>query len=171
MNDSLNNAADSRGQFLALVEDHKGIIYKVAYAYCHNADDRRDLIQEILLQLWRSQAQYNPKYAQSTWVYRIALNVSISAIRKSSRKHRTFVSLDESTLIADSSLSSDSNEELQRLHQLISQLKEFDRALMLLHLDRKSHQDIAQILGITESNVSTRLHRIRKELQSKFHRS
>ena len=74
-------------QFLSVIQSNRGIIYKVANAYCNNAEDRKDMVQEIVLQLWRAFDRYNAEYKYSTWVYRIALNVAISFYRKeSSRK-------------------------------------------------------------------------------------
>jgi RNA polymerase sigma-70 factor (ECF subfamily) len=69
-------------QFSALIDEHKGIIFKIANAYCHNPEDRKDLVQEIAVQLWKSHGKYDPRFKLSTWVYRIALNVAISAYRR-----------------------------------------------------------------------------------------
>lgn len=69
-------------QFSALIEEHKGIIYKIANSYCRNAEDRKDLIQEIIVHLWKSHGRYDDRFRLSTWIYRIALNVAISAYRR-----------------------------------------------------------------------------------------
>ena len=124
-------------------------------------------MQEIVIQLWRSRDKYDDSFALSTWVYRIALNVSISALRKSSRRPNSASLNDAIELIAQPERFSD-NEQLLQLHQFIGELKELDRAMMLLYLDRKSHKDMASILGLTTSNVATKIARIKKILKQKF---
>lgn len=124
-------------------------------------------MQEIVIQLWRSRDKYDDSFALSTWIYRIALNVSISAFRKSSRRQNSASLNDAIELVAAPGQFSDSDEILQ-LHRFIGELKELDRALMLLYLDRKSHKDMANILGLTTTNVATKLARIKKTLKQKF---
>lgn len=155
------------GRFLETIESHKGIIYKVANSYCRDIADREDLIQEIVFQLWRSREKYNDRYAMSTWIYRIALNVSISALRKSSRKKKTFpVSSQPIEWAAEEQ--SPEDEDLRQLQQFIGQLKELDRALILLYLDEKSHKEMSEILGLSTTNIATKLNRIKKKLGQMF---
>ncbi|MVT06758.1 RNA polymerase sigma factor [Chitinophaga tropicalis] len=148
--------------FLQLIEANKGIIYKVANSYCKNTEDRKDLIQEIILQLWKSFGKYDPQYKLSTWMYRISLNVAISFYRKT--RNTTFLSKD----IILQEISPPDTEQLQLLQQFISELKELDRAIMLLYLEEKSYREIADILGLTETNIATRISRIRERLKRKF---
>lgn len=148
--------------FLQLIEANKGIIYKVANSYCKNTEDRKDLIQEIILQLWKSFGKYDPQYKLSTWMYRISLNVAISFYRKT--RNTTFLSKD----IILQEISPPDTEQLQLLQQFISELKELDRAIMLLYLEEKSYREIADILGLTETNIATRISRIRERLKKKF---
>lgn len=155
--------------FLSLIETNKGIIYKVANAYCMHAEDRKDLIQEIIVQLWRSFDRYNDQYKYTTWMYRIALNVAISFYRRENRrKQLTGHSPDNILDLADENNYGETSKQIGYLNQFIGELKELDKALMLLHLEEKSQQEIAEITGISESNVSTRIGRIKKILKKKF---
>jgi len=147
--------------YLALLERHKGILYKVARTYATEIE-KDDLVQEICLQLWKSFDQYNDQYAESTWVYRIALNTCISAYRKGRRQ-----AVDAVEMIPILYTSDEAEEDrLNELYRLIQALKEIDRAILLLYLEGKSNKEMAAIMGYTETNVSTRLSRIRNDLKS-----
>lgn len=153
-------------RFLPLLEEHKKILYKVASSYCRNDTDRQDLIQEIAVQLWRSFDRYDERYRFSTWMYRIALNVAISFYRSESRRKRDTVPAEDSILeIADARGSLEEDENLQILQRLISQLDELDRALIILYLDGNRYDTIAEILGISETNVGTKINRIKQKLR------
>lgn len=156
----------SQERFLTLLDEHKKILYKVAGSYCRNPEDRRDLEQEIVAQLWRSFGRYDESYRFSTWMYRIALNVAISFYRSETRRSRTTVSAGESILeIADPRESAEPDAGLQILRELIARLDELDRALILLYLDGNRYDTIAEILGISETNVGTKLGRIKARLR------
>jgi RNA polymerase sigma-70 factor (ECF subfamily) len=160
----------AQDRFLTLLEGHKGILYKVANAYCPNREDRQDLIQEIVVQLWRSFERFDERYKFSTWMYRIAMNVAISFYRRESRRLRRAVSIEASGMeVAASDLADeDTSEDLQKLHRLIGRLDELNRALIILYLDGYSYESIAEIVGITPTNVGTRLNRIKQRLQRDF---
>ena len=156
-------------KFLDVLNSHKAILYKVANAYVSSSHDRNDLIQEIIEQLWKSFENYNGQYRYSTWIYRIALNVSISFNRK--EKSRKVISMPfTETLIqfADAKVQDEREHDLQTLEHFISQLKSFDKALILLYLEEKSSSEMAEILGISETNVTTRISRIKNALRQKF---
>lgn len=156
-------------QFLIVINTHKGLIYKVARAYCNDQENRQDLIQEIIIQLWQSFDQYNDQFRQSTWIYRIALNVAISFYRKDTRRKSISLPItDDRLLTIGNEEPTDTENNINRLHQFLSELKELDRALMLLYLEEKSHQQIAEILGISTTNVSTKIGRIKEQLKRKF---
>jgi len=153
--------------FLTLIKENRGIIFKICNSYCPNKNNREDLAQEIVYQLWRSFNSFNTNLKFSTWMYRIALNVAITYYRKESRVAPT-VSLSERDIEDKREAHQESEENINRLQQFIHELKELDRALMILYLEEKSHQEIADILGITESNVGTKLGRIKVKLKQKF---
>jgi RNA polymerase sigma factor (sigma-70 family) len=153
--------------FLELVETNKRIIFKICNSYCRNISDREDLAQEIIFQLWKSWNTYDSSYKLSTWIYRIALNVAISFYRKEQKNAETFPIGDHLFEIADD-LQEGLNENLNALQQFINELKPLDRALMILYLEEKSHQEMAEIMGITSTNVATKIGRIKEQLKQKF---
>lgn len=156
------------GSFETLLEQHKGIVYKVANIYCKNAEDRKDLIQEIIIQLWQSRHRYNPDFGLSTWMYRVALNTAISFYRKDSRRKKSAVPLQEDILLLTEEPAPETEQQLGLLQQFISELRDLDRALILLYLEEKPYREIAVILGISESNVATRAGRIKEKLKQRF---
>lgn len=154
--------------FISVVEAHKGLLYKVANAYCNNKEDRKDLIQEIIFQLWRSFEKYDPEYRYSTWIYRIALNVAISFYRKNKRSSFA-LPVDEDMLdIREPEPDFNNNDQLNRLNTFIAALKDLDKALILLYLEEKTYKEMAEIMGISETNVGTRIGRIKQSLKQKF---
>ena len=160
----------ARTQFERLLEQHAGIIRKVAFGYARTESDRRDLSQEIALQLWRAYPRYSTERAFSTWMYRIALNVSISFLRKNTRPGRETVPFDEleHDVVQQPSSSPEAEERIAMLQQLIDQFQPLDRALLLLYLDDCSYREIASVLGLTETNVATKLNRLKERLRQKL---
>jgi len=154
--------------FLSILECHKGIIYKVANTYCYDKTDRDDLIQEITLQIWKSIESYNNEYKWSTWIYRIALNTSISFYRKNRTHKEKTVNLDQVIEISDAYEEPSDNDNFILLRRFLRELKEIDKALMLLHLEGLSSQEIASIMATTQTNVTTKISRIKKKLTLKF---
>ena len=155
-------------EFLSVLQSHKGIIYKIANAYCKDAEDRKDLIQEIIIQVWRSFKNYDQAFKYSTWLYRIALNVAISNYRKTKSKKDTVPISEELLTIQTAGEETDLTEKIGSLQMFISGLKELDKALMLLYLEEKSHKEIGEILGLSGTNVATRINRAKKILKEKF---
>jgi RNA polymerase sigma factor (sigma-70 family) len=155
--------------FLSIIEVNKGIIYKIANSFCRDADDRKDLAQEIILRLWKSFDTYNEQYKHSTWVYRVALNVAISFYRKEKSRSKINVPFtDDIFIIADFENTRTTEQRSFFLNSFLAELKELDRALMLLYLEEKSHKEIAQIIGISETNVATKIGRIKTVLKQRF---
>jgi len=155
-------------QFQALIEQHKGILFKVARTYCQDKEDRQDLIQEISIQIWQSLDRYNSKYKISTWLYRISLNVAISFYRKNAKRQNRSIPLNEHISEIKEIDQTDKEEQLGLLEHFISELNDIDKALMLLYLEDKSHKEIADILGISQSNVGTKIGRIKVKLKTRF---
>ena len=154
--------------FQELIKQHKGILLKVARTYCQDEEDRQDLIQEIMIQIWQSIHRYNEKFQISTWLYRISINVAISFYRKNFVRKKNTIQLNEQIYPIQDHEKSEKEEQLNLLEQLINELKEFDKALMLLYLENKSHLEIADILGISVGNVGTKIGRIKEKLKQRF---
>ena len=152
--------------FLSLIESNKGIIYKVANAYCKDEENKKDLIQEIIIQLWLSFEKFDPSYKLSTWMYRIALNVSISFYRKENRRNEINNPLSDHILYLHEENSPSAD--VDQLHRFIKELKEMDRAVIILYLEGNSQREIAEILGLTTSNISTKILRIKQRLKQNF---
>lgn len=128
---------DKSDIFLSVVQTNKGIIYKVVNSYCQNIEDRKDLVQEIIIQLWKSFDNYDDNFKHSTWMYRISLNVAISFYRKENRRKKISNPLIDGIInFSDNDDFEDKETDLGILQQMISQLKDLDKALILL--DRKS---------------------------------
>lgn len=162
-------AIDKSNIFLSVIEVNKGIIYKIANSYCKDNEDRKDLVQEIILKLWKSFDSYNEQFKHTTWIYRIALNTAISYYRKEKSRNKFTTAFSESILqIADFNDNKPREQGVVFLTQFIYELKELDKALMLLYLEEKSHKGIAEIIGITETNVATKIGRIKNSLKQKF---
>jgi RNA polymerase sigma factor (sigma-70 family) len=152
----------------ALVEEHKGILFKICNSYCSNEAEREDLAQEITYQLLRSYERYDEGYKFTTWMYRVALNVAISFYRKNKR-NEPHVPLEAlSTEPANDTTDASLEEKIAALYRFIGELKELDKALMILYLEEKPYSEIAEILGISESNAGTRIGRIKEKLKQRF---
>ncbi|MDO6426706.1 RNA polymerase sigma factor [Thalassotalea sp. 1_MG-2023] len=155
--------------FAQSMEQHKGIIYKVVNSYCQNHDDRQDLAQEILTTMWLAYDKYDKQFKFSTWMYRIALNVAISYYRKDSKREDKANAKEECIVhIADLSQEADKSEEIRQLYAFIAQLDKLNKAIMLLYLESESYENIANSLGISKTNVATRIGRIKEILKNKF---
>lgn len=154
--------------FEAILAEHKGIFFKVAKTYCKDDNDRKDLLQEMMIQVWQSLPRYNPEFKLSTWLYRVVLNVGISYYRKYTVRQNYHQMIDFSAQdFADTSVS-ESDPNLLLLERFISELNDLDKALIILYLEDKNHAEISEILGISVSNVSTKVQRIKEKLKQKF---
>lgn len=146
--------------FSQMVNKHKSTIYNVCYMFSKDQDEVADLFQEVLINLWKGFSQFEGRSDVKTWIYRVSLNTCITLDRKKKRC--------KETLEMDINLFSDTDEDTQQvdlLHRRISQLKPFDRAIVLLWLEDISYDEIGAIVGISPKNVSVRLVRIREQLK------
>ena len=166
--------ADLNNEFVTRLAQHQRILFKVAYMYCRDRDDRQDLVQEMLIQVWRGSARFDERVQFSTWMYRIAVNVAISHYRSERRRIRNTVPLEEYGLdiaAADALFDGDNSSEgdnMRALRQIIDGLDPLNRALILLFLEGFSSEEIAEVVGISASNVSTRINRLKTKLQAEF---
>jgi RNA polymerase sigma-70 factor (ECF subfamily) len=147
--------------FIELIRQNERLIYKVCSMYISDEFPMSDLYQEVVYNLWKSFPKFRNECSQSTWIYRIALNTCISGMRKELRKpqHVSILNLNE-YLVAPESM----EENIKEMYKLIYQLKTVERAVILLYLEEKSYQEIADITGLTVSNVAVKLKRIKEKL-------
>jgi len=151
-------------KFIELVNDYRTLIFKVCNLYCRDPESCRDLFQEVVLQLWKSYPGFRKESADSTWIYRVALNTAISNFRKEKRSpDRKPLDLEELE-IPDLSTATDENESRNLLHLAIDRLSEIEKAIIMLYLEEKSYDEISEIIGISNSNVGVRLNRIKIKL-------
>ena len=138
----------------------------MTYAYCRNADDRKDLEQEIIIQLWKSLNNYNQEFKLSTWIYKIALNVAISHYRRDVKRQKTNEPFDETIFqIAAEEVCIEEQHKTDVLYKFINKLDELNKAIIFLYLEDKSYKEISEIIGLTETNVGTKINRIKRILK------
>jgi RNA polymerase sigma-70 factor, ECF subfamily len=149
--------------------EHGGTVVKVARAYTLTIEDRQDLIQEILLQVWRSLPQFQGRADPATWAYRVALNTALGWHRKERRRRSRQQSEldvgDVSVAGLDGAQHAVQREAVERLYAAMRQLPKADAALILLYLDDLSYRQMADVLGISENNVGVKLNRAKKALR------
>lgn len=153
--------------FAGLLQQHRGIVFKVASTYARGPHDREDLAQEIATQLWRAWPRYDPARSFSTWMYRVALNVGISHLRGDGHRRRHVVPLDDELHEAadDRAADHERDQQLRILHGFIATLEPLNRALLLLYLEDRNTREMAEVLGISESNVTTRISRLKQRIR------
>lgn len=149
-------------EFISLVEAHKRIIYKVCYMYASDRENLNDLYQEVVINLWKAFPRFRGECEASTWVYRIGLNTCISFFRKSKSRPEVVPITMDLEAFADEE---DQTARLNELYRMINSLNQLERALILLWLEERSYQEIAEIIGISRNNVAVKLNRIREKLK------
>ncbi len=148
------------------LEEHRGILASVANAYCRDRAAREDVMQSIAAELWRVYPRYDGRARFSTWMYRIAVNMAISYYRRERRHLRSVTDYDQERLESlPAEPAEDEDEQRTALHQLIDGLDDLHRALLVLYLDGNSYAQIADVLGISETNVATKLSRVKERLR------
>ena len=149
-------------EFLDMVRAYERVIYKVCYLYTTPRATLNALYQDVVLNLWKAFPKFRHECKMSTWVYRIALNTCISFIRK----EKNIPEIVTLTQEADRSEEEDETEAmLRQLYRMINRLGELDKSITLLYLEEKSYEEIAEITGLTVTNVATRLSRIKEKLR------
>ena len=149
-------------QFAQTVAEHKSTIYTVCYMFSKDVDEVNDLFQEVLVNLWKGFEGFQHRSDIKSWIYRVTLNTCISLERKKRRSHVERLNMDIN-LFEDRD---EDTRQVDRLHQRISKLQPFDRAIVLLWLENLSYEEIGLIVGISAKNVSVRLYRIKEQLKN-----
>lgn len=153
----------SEAQFLEEIRQNQGIIFKLVGLYANDAEEKKDLYQEILLQAWKSWSAFRNEAKFSTWLYRICLNTILTQKRKPSNIDFTD-SLEQLSPSVQNKATQD--EDLVRLRLAIRQLAETDRAIISMNLDGYDNNEIAETMGISSNNVAVKLHRIKQQLSN-----
>ncbi len=157
--------------FVTVVNEHQALLRRVCRLYCADPTDREDLFQEIVLQLWRAWPRFEPRAKRSTWLYRIALNVAISDFRGRTRRPPPDRLGDHVPELPDDPAAAEAQADIEQLYRAIERLSEVEKAFILLYLEERSYEEIADILGITVNNARVRLHRIQDKLRTLFPRA
>src|SRR5882724_10418692 len=155
---------DKKTRFIETIQKNEALIYKVAGFYVSNLQDREDLVQEIIYQLWKSFDSFNNKSSVTTWMYRVAMNTAIYFLKKDKRKVAV-QSLEKEALEYPESEYAETEEKLKAMHSHISELNLLEKGIVMLHLEGKSYEEIGSLVGISTSNVGTRLSRIKEKLK------
>ncbi len=152
----------SQNVFVQLLASHQGLVHKLCRCYAHNADDRKDLFQEISLNLWKAFPTFRGESKITTWMYRVALNTAISGLRKSTSKIPTSELAERHHHMAEEETNTE--EQFQQLNQAIQKLSEVDRAFILLYLDGMDYEEISIVMGTTVNNTRVKMSRIRDRI-------
>jgi RNA polymerase sigma factor (sigma-70 family) len=157
-------------QFVALLQNHRALLYRVSTMYGRSATERADLAQEIIANIWQAYARFDDRLKFSTWMYRIALNVAISWRRREATQSQHVVPDGQEILEKVAALESAAgpDTDLALLYQFIERFDEFDKALLMLYLDGLNHQEISAVLGITTTNIATKIGRLKERLRDNF---
>ncbi len=145
-----------------MVREQKSTVYLVCYMFSKDKSEVDDLVQEVLVNLWKGFGRFEGRSDIRTWVYRVSLNTCISAARKKKRNETLPLTMDIDLFDENDA----DNRQVDLLHSRISRLQPFDRAIVLLWLENLNYEEIGQIVGISTKNVSVRLVRIKEQLKS-----
>jgi RNA polymerase sigma-70 factor (ECF subfamily) len=152
-------------EFLQIITDNQGIVHKVCSIYCDLEEDRRDLFQEILVQLWKSYPSFRSESKFSTWMYRVALNTAITSFKKDKRQPDKSGISYEKIQLAEELYETRTEDQIKMLNEAVAQLTGIEKSIILLFLEDKKYEEIADITGITQNYVRVKMNRIKKKLK------
>jgi RNA polymerase sigma-70 factor (ECF subfamily) len=151
--------------FEVLINENNGIIWKICRMYQQDEDNQKDLYQEIVLQIWKTLPRFRGESKISTWIYRVALNMAISGFRKSKRQPYQD-KIDERVIKIADEHDDEKQELIKQMYRAIGKLSAVEKAMILLHLDEKPYNEIAEIMGITQNNLRVKMNRTREKLRN-----
>ena len=154
-----------KNRFLEQIEENQDIVHKICRLYANNTDNRKDLGQDIICQLWKSYKSFRGESKFTTWMYKVALNTALLNLRRQRVRVRTESLKEHHTDIPAEADEKEKCGQINRLYKAISQLGKLDRAIIMLYLEQLSYKEISEVIGISKSNVSVRLARIKKKLK------
>jgi RNA polymerase sigma factor (sigma-70 family) len=152
-------------EFLTLLHKHKGILHKVSRIYMDTPEDREDLIQEIILQLWKCFENFKEQSQFSTWMYRVAINTAIIFFKKENKRPDN-QTINENIDIADTEPDFAKNSQLEHFYKAVQELNQIEKALIFYFMEGKSHKETSENLGISEINTRVKLNRTKEKLTS-----
>ena len=155
--------------YQASILPYAGIIIKICKAYTNSQEDFEDYYQEVCLQIWRSKDNFREQCQWSTWVYRVSLNVCLTLLKKEKKKGQTYFTSDVLPDVVTTQNRAFEDEPLNQLYIAIRQLSEVDRAIILLYLEERPYQEIAEILDTNANNIAVRVGRIKERLKKILH--
>ena len=150
-------------EFLQIIRESERIIYKICYMYTSPHASLNDLYQEVVLNLWKAYPKFRHECKTSTWLYRIALNTCISYFRKEKNAPQIVTLTTEADLMPNEK--DPTQDMLKQMYQMINHLGQLDKSIILLYLEDKSYSEMAEITGLTVTNIATKLNRIKEKLK------
>lgn len=160
---TLQFKVDKRNEFLKAIKDSNNLVTKVASVYTNTREDRHDLAQEITYQLWKSFSSFNQQSSVNTWMYRVAMNVAIHFLRKNKKRVQTTELKEDLLQLPGDAAYEEDKWKILKAH--IDKLDMLDKGIVLLYLEDKTYDEIAEIIGISSTNVGTKLNRIKEKLR------
>ncbi len=154
--------------FLQLLQAHTGILHKVCNLYCRNNTDRQDLLQEMMLQLWKAFPGYRGEAKPGTWMYRVVLNTAITHIRNE-KKQAQVLPLPGNLILPEEDDSSQFNEQWKMLQMAIQRLTDIEKAMVVLYLEKKTYAEMEEILGVRQGALRVKMNRIKEKLRQNVH--
>ena len=151
--------------FLDLIKQHQPMLHKVCNLYCQSGEDRQDMFQEIIIQLWKAYPNFRGDSKFSTWLYRIALNTAISDLRRKQRRIKMVYTEDVPYEISADSVPTEKEDQLKELYRAVAHLGEIEKAIVMLYLEDKSYDEMEEILGINQNNLRVKMNRIKERLR------
>ncbi len=152
-------------EFIACISEHERIIFKVCKMYCRSCDDEQDLFQDILLQLWQSFPSFKRDSKVSTWMYRVALNTAITRLRNEKKKPEQ-QTIDNDALQIPNTINDPKDENFELMMRAIEKLSNVEKAIMVLYMEDHSYREMAEVMGMTESNIGFKINQIKTKLKT-----
>jgi RNA polymerase sigma-70 factor (ECF subfamily) len=151
-----------------IIEENRNLIYKIVNSYCSDISEQGDLIQEIIFQLLKSYDSFDHNVKVTTWMYRVAFNVAISHNRKLRTREKHILAMPSKLVVVVDEETNEYDEKIKQLRAFIQEFDPLNKAIVIMYLDGNSHKEISEAMGISVSNVGTKINRIKKQLKKKF---
>ncbi|MBB6371064.1 RNA polymerase sigma-70 factor (ECF subfamily) [Chryseobacterium shigense] len=158
-------SSQTETNFLKLVNQHKGILYKTSRIYADSVEDREDLQQEILIQLWKSYQSFKGNSEFSTWMYRVAINTAITYLKKEKQRAGNHTETPHYFEIQNEDYNPSKDEQLEIFYSVVQELKAIEKAVIFYFMEGMSHKEIGENLGLSEGNARVKLNRTKEKIQ------